>query len=557
MVRLWSGVSPRRRTRNVVLIMLALAMLSAGTVWGVSYLNELTSRCGTPSALTEVRRFMDSEECVGFTDGSRPFEVSDALTDIQKKIKAENDKAGDKTPLNVVIALALPYGGQGGVTPTSAADQLTAAHWAQLEANRRGNDVWFRLLIANIGHDSVAWEPVSKQLIELRHRKELVLVTGLGQSKEGTERFASALAAAEIPMMATLLTADRQVGLDAAPGDRFPGIHRIAPTNRYQVQVALEFMRTRPDKAHDGWEPRPVTRANTVLAVVDDPKHPDPYVQSLRADFNSLVAGADSPPAEIYLKLVTSPETPGKVLNLISEDIADRVLAYCPNGSVDTIYLAARAKYVRKFVNKLDERCSPDRPITLITGDDATDLVNLPVEDAEDKDGEALTAALSREKPGVQLYYTGLAHSRQWAGRPEASDVQERIDALTKENDGRAPSGTQMMSYDTHTIAFRVALKALTKRKDPHQPPMEYLSIQDSSVLPFDIPFCGTVGPVRFASEAKAPVYEGDAIRRAVPVIRAVVGSEPAVYPLFPTEEVKQEALADLKDDCAPTGGPA
>ncbi|MFV2022619.1 hypothetical protein [Micromonospora sp. LOL_023] len=190
----------RRWLPGVVIVVLVAALLGTGIVF---YLNDRQT-CGHG-----VTRFDGTRECVGITDGAFHFELdgpdgqSANLKRVLELINEANRRVreGGGPWFSVAYVLPMPWGNQGAYPATNVVSQLYGAYAAQTQANERSERLKVRLLVANTGHDGVAWEQVAEDLIERRGSEHLAAVAGLGPSLDTTKEFVARLSDARIPMV--------------------------------------------------------------------------------------------------------------------------------------------------------------------------------------------------------------------------------------------------------------------------------------------------------------------------------------------------------------------
>ena len=475
----------RRWLITAAAVLATAAVLVAGA-WIV--LDRLDS-CGA-----NVFTFEDTDECVGVSDGSYQFRADDesdsypALREIQRKIAAANGKVPDNSPyVRVVYLLPMPWQGQGGMLPEGVTSHLHGAFAAQVEANEgnsgRGTPK-IRLLVANIGHDGVAWEPVAKWIIDNRAEQRIAVVAGFGQSLATTRSAAEMLSGAGIPMVGSTITADNLSGY------HIEHLYRAAPTNTEEVDVGLSYLKriTPPEQQQ--------AINGTFLVAAGNPD--DDYVVQLERAFTNAFGDA-------YTTRTFDP------LALGHTELVGRIAAdICNQRSRVNVYYAGRSDALRTLITGIDAQCDPRSRVTILTGDDATNLVLRPVED--------IRAALARRK--VRLLYTGLAHPAQWGdGDPDGGSgaAMRRLAVLLGANVGAEADlneGGSIMAYDAVTVSI-----AAVRRIGPAP---ESLADLGSLTNGFNSitkgePVCGASGPIGLASRPETA--RGNPINKPIPVI--------------------------------------
>lgn len=432
----------------------------------------------------EVTRFDGTQECVGITDGAFHFELDgpggqDArLKEVLELIREENQRVRDSEQpwFSVAFALPMPWGGKGNFQSVSVVSQLQGAYAAQVRANE-DNELKVRLLVANIGHDGVAWEQVAADLIERRAAYRLAAVAGLGQSRRSTENFASRLSQAAIPVVGSTITADELNGF------RYPNLYRVSPTNADEVAVGLRYLLAAQDPA--------AVNAYLVTAGSAD----DTYVDALKEAFRDALQDDFS-----FSARSLNPEETGHNQTL-------KVLAgnLCVPGPPVVAYFAGRSSSLRTFLAALRDQCPRNHSVTVLSADDASVLVGQPIpEQPVQSDGKA-----------IKFLYTGLTHPDQWTTEPvELSELKRILREAMNRPASDLASGSAIMAYDAVTVAVRALLNV--------EPSTSELDEIDSLRNGFaqinnDSPYCGASGPIAF--EATQSEATGNSVNKPIPVI--------------------------------------
>ncbi|KUN35683.1 hypothetical protein AQJ30_23595 [Streptomyces longwoodensis] len=297
-------------------------------------------------------------ECTGVTDGRDGAAVfGDDLKPVMKAIGAENSTVTDGgdyvtfaflTPLSSADANSLTVG--------QYVAELEGAYTAVEEENKKDSRPKIRLLVASMGSSERAWKTAVDQLKSVKDGEHLVAVAGLGLSQQETVDATRELAKADLPMIGDLITAD---GFDAtgAVDGKGPinGLARVALSNTDQLTAISKELGS----------------GGRTAALVSTQVTPngtrDLYTESLRKGFRTIAG----------LKKHLDPNSdfafdprggPGAILPTISQN-------FCNTGkTIDTVYYAARVKYLPGFLDALAQRSCHAQPITVITGSDAASL---------------------------------------------------------------------------------------------------------------------------------------------------------------------------------------
>lgn len=405
--RLLGGRS-RLRTAVVAGTVLALAV-AAGVVWQWRQHDFKEQHCGTfnPSLVTEA-----DGECTGVTDGSDGAAVFGGdLKPVMTAIGAENSnviKDGDY----VTVAFLTPLTSKdaNNLTIGQYVAELEGAYTAVEEANKKNTRPKIRLLVASMGSSQKRWQRTVDQLVARRDTDRLVAVAGLGLSQQETVDAARKLGKADLPMVGDLITAD---GFDAtgAVDGKGPinGLARVALSNKDQLTAISKHL-----------PPGRRTAALVSTSVTPNGTR-DLYTESLNRGFGTIAGLKKHLDDTSDFKFDPRGGT-GAILPTISQNL-------CSSGkTIDTVYYAARVKYLPDFLDALAKRSCHAQPITVITGSDAAAL-DPKTEELHDPDAPitVLYASFpnaaqfrSADNPGRGLYnafakaFTSHHHGQQF-----------------------------------------------------------------------------------------------------------------------------------------------
>ncbi|MFF8868013.1 helix-turn-helix domain-containing protein [Streptomyces sp. NPDC015139] len=297
-------------------------------------------------------------ECTGVTDGRDGAAVfGDDLAPVMKAIGAENSNVTDGgdyvtfaflTPLSSADANSLTVG--------QYVAELEGAYTAVEEENKKDSRPKIRLLVASMGSSERAWKAAVDQLKSVKDSEHLVAVAGLGLSQQETVDATRELAKADLPMIGDLITADGFDATGAVDGKGpIKGLARVALSNTDQLTAISKELGT----------------GRRTAALVSTQVTPngtrDLYTESLQKGFRTITG----------LKKHLDPNSdfdfdprggPGAILPTISQN-------FCGTSkTIDTVYYAARVKYLPAFLDALAQRSCHAQPITVITGSDAASL---------------------------------------------------------------------------------------------------------------------------------------------------------------------------------------
>lgn len=353
-VRNVAGRRRRRLAMTGVALALVLALVTALVV----------CLLGSPSCGDGVVR--RGGECVGVTDGS--FDFDPAMKAIDQDILRENHRveASGDTYVTIAFLGALSTTAKYNLTGGRAVHQVEGAYIAQRRANNGaggGNSPKIRLVLANEGSDQSQWSYVIGRLKAMVKSDHLVAATGLGLSTRETVLSAKALSAAEIAMVADVVTGDGidssgaavpQVG--AGPASRIQGLTRVGAHVGQEVSVLAQYFHGREKTA----------------AMVVDQRATDLYSRSLINDFRAAFGGSIKKGGRFEEPFTAdSPTAPG--IQTLYHTVAVN-LNLCGGDPPDIVIYAGRTIFLPGLMESL-EHCAKN-PITVVTGSDAEGVVN-------------------------------------------------------------------------------------------------------------------------------------------------------------------------------------
>ncbi|MEU3779857.1 hypothetical protein [Streptomyces sp900129855] len=383
--------------------------------------------CGTSNPALVTRA---DGECTGVTDGSDgPGVFGTALEPVLAAIHAENSEA-TRGGRYVTVAFLAPLS-SADATKGQGLDQFVAeaegAYTAAEQANADDSAVKIRLVLAGMGSGERHWKDAVDQL---KLERNLVAVTGMGLARRESVDAARELSDAGIPMVADLITAD---GFDTgAIDDKGPinGLVRVGFTNTALLTAVGKELAGQKHTA-------------AVVRSVTSNGSPDPYTESLYHDFLGLNG----------LKMHLLPAAgftvdpsggPDSFLNVIGPlcDIAP---------AIDTVYFAAREKYLPDFLTALSQRPCRRQQITVVTGSGTADL-------------HLTTDTLRRLDASITVLYASLPTSTalQSDSNRDRSLYDDFLQAFTRDHHGQAFVAAHATLGHSAVLAHDAVLTAAT-----------------------------------------------------------------------------------------------
>ena len=490
MRRFWGRISTRMKVVLASACAVALAAACFGGYLAGASIFKHDDSC-LVSGATKVIHQGAGAECVGITDGSFVFDPS--LAAVEHEILRENRRVTSAYPTSYVsVVLLLPISPSSGsiLSMSNALEQLRGAYVAQYYSNR--NDVdgitpYIQLLIASNGDQANEWAATDDIIEGAAAAQHIDAVTGLGLSLDQTESAAKRLAAAGMPVIGATITSDHF--------DNIKNLIRVAPSNQDAISVAVSYARARSTRAvlvED--QNKGDTYDSTVVTGFEhypDAKHrivgKEPYDTTYRDQAQSPAAEAQ---AELLLK------------NRISQMTADICLA-----QPAAVLFAGRGRDLADLVADLADRPCTDKPITIISGDDVT---NLPF-------SQAVRQGLSSD---VTVDYAGVANPGEWSTGTGAAVAEGRqgFAAFEKAFAGlfqgaTLDDGNTMMAYD----AVLTGISAIRLTSLP-QPP-QYAVAGELGALHGARTVFGASGPLAFNADYTTSAQGSNPIGKAVPIL--------------------------------------
>ncbi|MEU4212386.1 protein kinase [Streptomyces sp. NPDC026206] len=315
------------------------------------------------------------------------------LVPVLERIYAENRRVvkaaaeqGGRPFASIVYLTPITAEYDGTSMMESVRHDLEGAYLAQHRANRDPASkakAHIRLLFAQTGGTAEQRQYTVGQVLGRQRAERIVAAVGLGGSTASSQDMIGELTAGGLPAFGSVLTADSWAGT--------PGLVRVAPANADQAAAAVRFLSTGEHAA-------------ARVLLVQDVAAGDQYTSTLATQFRARV------PADRLVggepKLFDSSQ-PGQ-----ADTFRAQLAELCAAGP-DVVYFAGRGTSLPAFLTALADRPCRDRPLTVLSGDDTTQVTRT------DGFGPKELAVMLRTGR-IDLVYTGLAHPGAWEAAPEA-----------------------------------------------------------------------------------------------------------------------------------------
>ncbi|MGW0615366.1 hypothetical protein [Streptomyces sp. NPDC002788] len=427
--------SGRSRLSAVVVAGTVLALTVGAVVWLVHQQDREETKerhCGTfnPSLMTEA-----DGECTGVTDGSDGAAVFGSdLKPVMTAIGAENrNVVKDGDYVTVAFLTPLTSKDSNNLTVGQYVAELEGAYTAVEEANKKNTRPKIRLLVASMGSSQKHWERAVDQLVARRSEDRLVAVAGMGLSQQETVDAARKLSKADLPMVGDLITADGFDATGAVDGKgRIDGLARVALSNKDQLTAISKQL---PSGQH--------TAALVSTSVTPNGTR-DLYTESLNRGFRTI--------KDLKKHLDDTSDFkfdprggPGAILPTISQN-------FCSSGkTIDTVYYAARVRYLPDFLDALARRSCHAQPITVITGSDAAAL-------------DPKTEALRDPDAPITVLYASFPNAAQFrsADNPGRGQYNAFVKAFTSHHHGQQFPAEHLTRSYWGIVAHDAVLTAAT-----------------------------------------------------------------------------------------------
>lgn len=436
--RRWAlpAVGGRRRLRTVLVAGTALALAVGVGAWQVHQRIEDAQferdHCGTsnPSLVTQA-----DGECTGVTDGSDGAAVfGNDLKPVMTAIGAENQNVvEDGDYVTFAFLTPLTSTDANNLTVGQYVAELEGAYTAVAEENKKDSRPKIRLLVASMGSSQKHWERAVDQLVARKDSDRLVAVAGMGLSQQETVDAARKLSKAELPMVGDLITADGFNATGTVDGKgRLEGLTRVALSNSDQLTAISEQL------------PSGRRTAALVSTSVTPNGTRDLYTESLDRGFRSIEGLKKH--LDDHSDFSFDPRGgPDAILPTISQNFCNT------NKTIDTVYYAARVRYLPDFLDALTRRSCHAQPITVITGSDAAAL-------------DPKTQALHDPDSPITVLYASFPNAEQFRDpdNPGRGLYEAFAKAFTSPHHGQQFPAEHLTSSYWSIVAYDAVITAAT-----------------------------------------------------------------------------------------------
>ncbi|MEU6171638.1 ABC transporter substrate-binding protein [Streptantibioticus parmotrematis] len=379
----WDPPRPWWRGRLGVLALVVALVALGGGVYSLA--RPASTRCADG-----VAKVGPDHACVGLTDGSYAYSpdlasLSGLIHTENERVRAAAAKPGGAPWVGVVYLMSMVQGPGSTNTTDSIRHELEGAYTAQWEANHtdtQGDSPQIRLLLAHTGNTTAQRDYTLAQIGKYRAADHIVAVAGLGTSTLATRSSIEQLTRQDLAAFGSVITSDDLIGI--------PGLVRVAPSNSDEAAAAAKYLLRTAPKAK--------------VLLVEDTRSDDLYTSTLAASFRK------SYPAGL---LVDQPMAYDSSKSDVSTYFTQQMANVCLDAP-DVVYFAGRGIDLPRFLAPLSHRQCADKPLTVVSGDDASQ-VEQSAGVGQVKDALRLG--------NIKLLYTGLAHPGAWTLRPQSFDA--------------------------------------------------------------------------------------------------------------------------------------
>jgi hypothetical protein len=494
--RWFSRLTARAKTAVLALCLVIVAAAGFGVYQGATSVFGPHPDCLVQGA-TVVRHAGPNAECVGITDGSFLFDP--ALKGIEKQISTEDQEITSAHPADYVsVVMLLPISSASGsiLSITNVLEQLRGAYTAQNAENTtdiggNGRTPYIQLLIGNDGYQADQWQGAVGIVENAVTAEHVAAVAGIGVSLATTQDAVLSLTRHDIPVFGATITSDSF--------DNIKDLVRVAPSNSTEVSVALSYIKALYTKA----------------IIVEDQNTGDTYDSTLVTGFEKFADAThhfvDTAPYDTTQRdQAQSAAAEQQAEQSVQAQIAQMPGNICvaEESGPAAVLFAGRGSDLAQLVTDLADRPCATVPITIISGDDVT---NVPF-------SSGVGAGL---KSGVTVDYVGVANPDEWNQGTGAAIAADRgaFQAFEQSFDqlfpgGSLTDGNTMMAYDA--VLTGVSAIRLTKENQP-QP---YAVAGMLGALQAKNTVLGASGPITFDANYSNSTFASNPFNKPIPVLR-------------------------------------
>lgn len=480
-------------TRRKIVATVGAAVVLAAAGFGAysleHYLSDAAATCMN-QGVTLVTHEGAAGECVGVTDGSYQFVPANAaLTGVENAIRVEDQKVRASGSAYVSVAYLMPISQSGGgVEPVkSVAEQLEGAYTAQYYANRHnveGTAPLIQLLIASSGTQAAEYGTAVQDIENAVSGQRLAAVAGIGVSLDTTIAEVKALTGNGIPVFASTITSDAF--------DNIQNLVRVSPSNAQEVNAALSFIKPHATTAFLIQDTNPTDSYDTTIVSEFRDGFPDHTHKIVAIESYNTVGEvtANGPAAE---------RTANRIGQMTS-DICD--------ADAGVVLFAGRGRDLGTLITDLGSRPCLNEPVTVLTGDDVTDM--------------SITAGVEKGlQSGVALFYAAEANPGEWnqgngavfgEGRQGFAQFAGQFGARfpgVSDNDSNA-----MMGYDAALTGIS-AIRLAGVQPSPADVADELSALQGSRAVD------GASGPINLSADYQGPDAQGsNPVDKVIPILQ-------------------------------------
>jgi hypothetical protein len=494
--RWFSRLTARAKAAVLALCLVVLAAAGFGVYQGATTVFGPHPDCLARGA-NVLRHEGPNAECVGITDGS--FKFDPALTGIENQILHENQTITGAHPTDYVsVVMLLPISAASGsiLSITNVLEQLRGAYTAQNAMNTtdlggNGRTPYIQLLIGNDGYQADQWQGTVGIIENAVASAHVVAVAGIGVSLDTTQSAVLNLTAHNIPVFGATITSDSF--------DNIKDLVRVAPSNSTEVTVALSYIKALYTKA----------------IIVEDQNTGDTYDSTLVTGFEKFADAThhfvDTAPYDTTQR----DQAQSASAEQLAEQSVQAQIAQMPgnicvaeDSGPAAVLFAGRGSDLAQLVTDLADRPCATTPITIISGDDVT---NMPF-------SSAVAQGLAS---GVTVDYVGVANPDEWNQGTGAAIATDRsaFDVFEQSFSklfpgGSLTDGNTMMAYDA--VLTAVSAIRLTKQNQP-QP---YAVADMLGSLQAHDTVLGASGPISFDANYSDSTFASNPFNKPVPVLQ-------------------------------------